>query len=175
MKHIIILIIAFSLTLSAGEEPLPQSSLSIIAKLNKDILEIQKKAIVQLEKDLKEVVKKGNLDSAIAVKGEIARIQGLVDAVNEDAMVKAGILPDGILAILYSGSDYSGAKMDLVKIGKYGIPSVGNDSVRSVKVRKGYSVVLWQHELGSGNMWKIEKDTKDLPPDASSFEVSIIK
>ncbi|GDY11842.1 hypothetical protein LBMAG53_07200 [Planctomycetota bacterium] len=78
----------------------------------------------------------------------------------------------GVVAILYAGDKFTGASQGIPDVGQFGIPAIGNDTVRSVKVRPGYKVVLWESAINSGQSWVIEKDTPSLPPATTAFEVS---
>ena len=78
----------------------------------------------------------------------------------------------GVVAILYAGENFNGASQGIPDVGQFGIPAIGNDTVRSVKVRPGYKVVLWESAINSGQSWVVEKDTPTLPPATTAFEVS---
>ena len=64
-------------------------------------------------------------------------------------------------AIIYEHADYSGAAQCL-QVGSYNVNDleIGNDRLSSIKVRRGNSVILYEHKNFSGRKATVTKDLR---------------
>lgn len=69
----------------AAETPVPSAAAGILAQMNKEIVAAKNKAVVSLEKVLKESTKKGDLAGAIKVKEAIDQLKAEIQTVARSA------------------------------------------------------------------------------------------
>lgn len=81
---------------------------------------------------------------------------------------RAAVAADGdCLAIAYTGENYDGDSWEIANTGEYDLFDafeLPNDSIRSIRVRPGYRVVLYEHAEFGGDSLAIEADVPLFEP-----------
>ncbi len=131
---------------------------------NVDKLTDKLRADLQKAQDV--ATRKGDLDTALAIKAEIGKLGkgNGVDPIDNDALANKAQGPSkDVTFYVQTGFNGPGTIVKqfetILDVSNVGFP---NDALRSIKVPVGYEVIVYQNEKGGGLMTTITKDTADL-------------
>jgi hypothetical protein len=168
MRFLILSILTLGI-LGAAEEapnPLPKDAQTAITALQVDLSAYEKKQtaalLAKLQPMLKRETQKGNLDAANALKQYIDEKQTALDITAASAKPYVGSSKD---VILYPLPNFKGDPLicktfdSIIDAYKVRFPS---DGLRSVRVPPGYTLTVFENELGGGKSAEITADVADL-------------
>lgn len=168
MRFLILSLLTLGI-LGAAEEtpnPLPKDAQTAITALQADLSAYEKKQtaalLAKLQPMLKRETQKGNLEGATALKQYMDEKQKALDITADASKPYVGSSKD---VILYPLPNFKGDPLicktfdSILDAYKVHFPS---DGLRSVRVPPGYTLTVFENELGGGKSTDITSDTADL-------------